>query len=472
MPQFRYEGRDESGNVQTGVLESPSLEAARKVAYERVRWLTVIEPLEGNGAKTAGGFSLAAILASLGISATNSGLPAVGFGALAWFLVQFREQLRAGITPADALHRLASRHRGHFAKVLRDLAHRTAHGELVSSAMGHHPHVFSQDLRQCFWVGETEGKIAEYVEPFITIYKAADVMVKMVAGWLLGTFVVSFVWWLLYGRPYESVRFVDVVVFWLYLACGIVLQAGIWVLYCTLVSRYSRDWLRLCVPGGGRRHRHVVVGRLLQTMGRQYAAGIPMSQAIENAAAACGNEVIAQAARIAALRVRAGERADTALTSLILFPPYARQLLAVAQETGEFKSLGDSAAWHAVATTDADEPYPTGEPHLLAGFIEREPYRKGDPIPEPLYRTFLEWLFIRGIGLAIFLPVMMLIIAVQESRNPSIDWSKGLSPLLMKYQLLLSAMLFIPVGLPLLVVGIFAWNVAVAVCRMRRGEPV
>ncbi len=152
--------------------------------------------------------------------------------------------------------------------------------------------------------------------------------------------------------------------------------------------RRLRDRLLLRLPGVGRILRMTSAARWARTLGTLLSAGVPLSDAMDAAASACGNLVMQQAAHDVHRAVARGERLATSLEAHAHWPLVIAQLTVIGEESGTLGRMLNQAA----GLLDEEAS------HALVSACATL---------EPMMITFLG-LLIGGMVLAMYLPMFQL----------------------------------------------------------------
>jgi type IV pilus assembly protein PilC len=108
--------------------------------------------------------------------------------------------------------------------------------------------------------------------------------------------------------------------------------------------RYSVDFVKLIIPIGGKTVRALATAKFCRALGTLYSAGMGPHKAIALSANACGNAVIAEAARRAIPRVEHGESLTDALVASGQIRGIAAQMLRTGEESGDIDGQLDKVA--------------------------------------------------------------------------------------------------------------------------------
>jgi type IV pilus assembly protein PilC len=125
---------------------------------------------------------------------------------------------------------------------------------------------------------------------------------------------------------------------------GVALAAAVAVLRQRPKVRDRAARLSLHLPVYGEWSRQSATARLGRTLGTLLGAGVPILQAMELAAAACGHPVFGDAARRVHQEVERGEPLAAALARQAAVPPVVAALVEVGEATGKVPEMLERAA--------------------------------------------------------------------------------------------------------------------------------
>ena len=284
-------------------------------------------------------------------------------------------------------------------------------GTELASALAKHPLYFDDLYVSLVSAGEQAGaleslleKIADYKEKTEAIkkkikkalfYPAAVVAVSIVVTGILMIFVIPEFEDLFAGFGADLPAFtrmvIDVSYFirnrgWLIVAAIV----GSVVFFLKAKRRYRGvqhfvDRVALKLPVIGVILDKSSVARFARTLATTFAAGVPLVEALESVAGACGNVVYEGAVLKMRDEVATGQRLQIAMENTELFPNMVNQMIAVGEESG---SLDDMAS-------------------KVADFYEEEVDNAVDSMSsllEPLIMSILGVL-VGGLVIAMYLPI-------------------------------------------------------------------
>jgi type IV pilus assembly protein PilC len=132
----------------------------------------------------------------------------------------------------------------------------------------------------------------------------------------------------------------------LYLA--IVTGGAIWVFfYFHKRSRKMRQFLdrmALKFPIIGPILNKAAIARYARTLSTMFAAGVPLVEALESVAGACGNIVFEDAVMKMRDEVATGQRLQRAMENTGIFPNMVVQMIAVGEESGSLDTMAGKVA--------------------------------------------------------------------------------------------------------------------------------
>jgi type IV pilus assembly protein PilC len=284
-------------------------------------------------------------------------------------------------------------------------------GTTLANALAKHPLHFDDLFVNLVSAGEQAGaletlldKIATYKEKTEAIkkkikkalfYPAAVVAVAIIVSAILLIFVIPEFESLFQGFGADLPAFtrfvIDISTFvrtqgWLIVIAAVMAVMG----FIEAKKRYRGvqhfiDRVALKVPIIGPILNKSAVARYARTLATTFAAGVPLVEALESVAGACGNVVYEQAVLRMRDEVATGQRLQRAMENTDLFPNMVNQMVAVGEESG---SLDDMAA-------------------KVADFYEEEVDNAVDSMSsllEPLIMAILGVL-VGGLVVAMYLPI-------------------------------------------------------------------
>jgi len=353
MPTFRYRARDDSGSVVRGTLSAEN---------ERLVKLRVTEmgyfPVSVSEVRERAGKSLGFLPRR------------VRHDDLVVFSWQFAAMMGAGIPLIPCLSALREQTDSpELARALGDIRQRVQDGQSLSSALGQYPHIFSNIMISMIKAGESGGFLELSLERIaVQMDKDADLRQKVRSAFVypvlvLGLAVLIVAFLLLFVIPvfaqvYKSANLqlpgatLALIaisnffgLFWW--AVGLVLVGGIMGTRAWARSERGRpkaDALKLRLPLFGVLIRKVSLARALRVLGTLISTGVPLVDALEDAARVSSNHVIASALRFAIVRVTEGDKLRQPLEASGEFPPMVIQMVAAGEESGDLGGMLNKVA--------------------------------------------------------------------------------------------------------------------------------
>ena len=268
--------------------------------------------------------------------------------------------LRAGIPILDGLDLLAREaSNATLRRALADVAEGVRQGEPLAEAFDRHPKVFPAAYRSMIRSAELSGSLDTVLDR-LTIYVEREVAAKkqirsamtyplviVVLAVSVSTLLVTFVlpkFEVFFASFHKELPlptrmllgFSGLVQHWWWAALiAVVLVGG----SCTAFLRTERglllrDKALMRVPVIGDALRYSVVERFARVMASMLQAGVPLGDAMDVAAAATGNRPAALSLSVAREAMLRGDGIAGPLADTGVFPPPARQMLRVGEDTG------------------------------------------------------------------------------------------------------------------------------------------
>lgn len=416
MPHFKYSGRDNAGELISGVADAGSaddvaamlfgdnvtpieiLEAKKKVSTEKKTRETKVNALKRNASA---------------VDKINNFLGAdkIEIDDLIMFSRQMHSLTKAGLPLDRAIKGLeASLTNKRFRAVLQDVIDGLENGLNLASALGQHPEVFSNLFLSLVHVGENTGRLDvafKEVGKYLELEKNTTKQVKgatrypmfvmiaiAVALGVVTVFVIP-VFEDAFNRlgadlPWQTVVLMStsafVVDYWPFiLGTMFILATGFVRWKNTESGRLRWDETKLGFPLAGPIFERVALGRFSRTFSMVLAAGVPIIQGLNVVAGAVGNAFIARNVEKMREGIERGESLHRTATNSEMFTPLVLQMIAVGEETGTIDEL---------LTEVAD---------FYEAEVEYDLKRLGDSI-EPILIVFIAGLVLI-LALGVFLPI-------------------------------------------------------------------
>jgi type IV pilus assembly protein PilC len=108
--------------------------------------------------------------------------------------------------------------------------------------------------------------------------------------------------------------------------------------------REAQDRLALKLPIVGSILVKAAIARFARTLSTMFSAGVPLVEALESVAGACGNVIYEKAVLEMKDEVATGQRLQRAMENTGLFPNMVIQMIAVGEESGSLDSMSAKVA--------------------------------------------------------------------------------------------------------------------------------
>jgi type IV pilus assembly protein PilC len=343
---FNWEGKDKTGKRTKGEI------AAKNEAIARTE-------LRRQGIKV---ISLKAKSKSLFSPRTRP----ITAADIAVFSRQLATMLGAGVPLVQSFDIVA---RGHenpsMQNMLLDVKADIEAGSTLTEALGKKPLYFDELFCNLVRAGEHAGiletlldKIATYKEKTESMkkkikkaltYPIAVLVVAFIVTVILLVFVVPVFEDLFKSFGADLPAFTRMVINmsewmqeWWWVVIGVIVAAVYAFIYFKKRSRefnHLLDRTLLKLPVVGMILNTSAVARFARTLSTMSAAGVPLVDALESVAGACGNIIYADAVLKMREEVATGQRLQFAMQQTTLFPHMVQQMVAIGEESGSIDSM-------------------------------------------------------------------------------------------------------------------------------------
>ena len=129
---------------------------------------------------------------------------------------------------------------------------------------------------------------------------------------------------------------------WWYIIVGIIIVAVKTFGYFKKRSpafNHFLDRMMLKLPVVGLILNKSAIARFARTLSTMSAAGVPLVEALESVAGACGNIIYAEAVMVIREEVSMGQRLQLAMSMVNLFPHMVQQMVAIGEEAGSMDAM-------------------------------------------------------------------------------------------------------------------------------------
>jgi len=369
MPQYRFQARLASGQVQAGVLAADSASSAAATLRGQGHHVMSLVPVQAN-TKQLGGQIIKALNYSSGPSQKD----------ILDFTTQLAVMIRAGISLRVALEGIAEQTQNpKFRKILMSLKTDIESGKQFSEAINKYPKLFGPLYLNMVRASEMSGSFAKMLDR-IAAYIAQQLETrKMVIGAsiypvIIGGMAISVTVFLL---TFVLPRFADVfkgkesilpwptkflmalsdwmVSYWWMVAIVVVSTiVGTMLFLKTELGRLWFDKSKLTVPLFKRMFRALYVSRSLHTMGELLNAGVPMLDTLAITGDISGNLLYKKMWRNVYAAVKQGKKVQSQLVRSTLLPKSVVQMIGAGEESGRMgEVLEEISIYYQKALRDA-----------------------------------------------------------------------------------------------------------------------
>ena len=356
MPNYKFQVRTNSGQVQTGVLSADSAGTAATILRNQGAHILSLTAQQQFGG--AGG-----VLAKF--KEMNAGKPTQK--QILDFTTQLAVMIRAGINLRGALDGIAeqTQHQG-FRKVLIQLKQDVEGGKQFSEAIAKHPKLFNPLYISMVKASEMSGSFSKMLDRIAT-YMAQEIETrKMVIGaaiypGIIGTMAVGVTVFLLtFVLPKFAAVFAgkeDVLPWatkfllalskfmvnnWYFIIAAVVVFGGcLYAFLKTEVGTFWADKTKLTVPVVKSMFRSLYISRSLQTMGQLINAGVPMLDTLSITAEIAGNVMFTGVWKKVHAAVKQGRKITQALQKDNTLPRSVVQMISAGEESGKLGEVLD-----------------------------------------------------------------------------------------------------------------------------------
>ena len=342
--KFNYQARTKKGEIQAGVVEASSKEAAILLLQKYGLYITYLEEVKVP-------FYAWEVKIFKRISSRD----------IVLFSRQLSIMFSSRVSLVEALVTIASQTKNlEFRERILDLSREVEGGSAFSKALSRHPQIFSSFYISMVKSGETSGKLSEslsYLADHLEreyhlvsrlrgamIYPSLVIMVASVVLLLMIFFVIPQLTKVFQeaGQPLPIVTqlVIGLSLFlrkWGFLFIGLLAGLVIFVLRYikTLEGKENFDKISLRLPLIGDLLKMVYLSRLAENLSTLISGGLPIAQALETTGEVVGNTVYKEIIFLTRDEVRKGEPISSVLRRYPeAFPPMFCQMTLVGEKTG------------------------------------------------------------------------------------------------------------------------------------------
>ncbi len=334
---------------------------------------------------------------------------------IAVFTRQLSTMLIAGIPVAQAFDIVGKGHENPSMQALiLSIKQDVESGTALTVALGKHPLYFDALYCNLVGAGEAAGildgildKLATYKEKIEAIkgkiksamfYPTAVIVVAFIITAVLLVFVIPQFESLFSGFGADLPAMTKWVIelsrtftsYW-YIIIGAIVGSVTFIGYSyrrSVKMQHMLDRILLKAPVLGVIVKKATIARYCRTLATMFAAGVPLVEALDSVAGACGNRVYYEGTMKVKADVSTGMQLQASMNSTALFPNMVVQMVAIGEESGELdKMLGKVADFYEQEVDDA-----------VAGLSS---------LLEPIIMAFLG-IVIGGLVVAMYLPIFKL----------------------------------------------------------------
>ncbi len=353
MPTFRYRARDASGALVRGTLVADSDRLVKLKVTDMGYFPVAVEEVRDRTGRT------------LGVLPRR-----VRHDDMVVFSWQFAAMIGAGIPLIPCLGALKEQTSSpELARAIGDIRQRVQDGQSLSGAMARHSHIFSGIMISLIRAGESGGFLDVSLQRIaIQMEKEADLRQKVRTAFVypalvvgLAVLIVAFLLAFVipvFAQVYRSaalqlpsvtlalIRISNFfVVYWW--AVGLLLVGSVMGVRAWARSEKGKpkaDALKLRLPLFGVLIRKVSIAQAIRVLGTLVTTGVPLVQALEDAARVAGNHVISSALHFAITRVTEGDKLAQPLEASGQFPAIVIQMVAAGEESGDLGGMMNKVA--------------------------------------------------------------------------------------------------------------------------------
>jgi len=303
----------------------------------------------------------------------------VNAGDIAIFSRQLSTMLAAGIPLVQAFEIVGSGNdKPAMQKLILDIKSDVEGGTSLHEALGKHPLYFDDLFVNLVQAGEQAGALEALLDKVATYKEKTEALKKKVkkalfypAAVLAVAFIVTVVLLIFVIPEFETLykgfgadlpaftqfvigisRFVQHDGVFLAAVLAGVVWAFIYFKKRSKAMREFLDRLTLKVPVIGPIMRKAAIARYARTLSTMFSAGVPLVEALDSVAGACGNIVYEKAVLAMRDEVATGQRLQRSMENTGLFPNMVNQMIAVGEESGSLDEMSAKVATFYEAEVD------------------------------------------------------------------------------------------------------------------------
>jgi len=342
--KFNYQARTKKGEIQAGVIEASSKEAAILLLQKYGLYITYLE-------RTEVPFYAREVEIFKRVSRRD----------IVLFSRQLSIMFASKVSLVEALSTIASQTKNlEFREIILDLSQEVEGGNAFSKALSRHPQIFSSFYISMVKSGEESGKLSEslaYLADHLEkeyylisklrgamIYPSLVIMVTIVVLFLMMFFVIPQLTKVLQESslplPIVTRLVIGLSLFlrkWGFFFIGLLAVLIIFVLryIATSSGKENLDKILLRLPIIGETLKMVYLSRFAENLSTLISGGLPIAQALQTTGEIVGNTVYQKIIFMTRDEVRRGEPISSVLRRYPeAFPPVFCQMTLVGEKTG------------------------------------------------------------------------------------------------------------------------------------------
>jgi type IV pilus assembly protein PilC len=368
MQHYRFQARNERGELTSGVLQAESVAEAAQALRARGDHVVQLVPM------AAAGEDFKALLKKLNYSSGPSQKDILDF------TTQLAVMIRAGISIRAALEGISEQVQNpKFRKILLQIKSDVESGRQFSEAIARHPKLFGPLYVNMVKASEMSGSFAKMLDR-IAAYLTQEIETrKMVVGASIypGIIALMAISTTVFLLTFVLPRFAGVFKgkeealpaptqflmglsgfmvewWWALLAGSIVGAIGFFAFIRTELGGLWWDRFKISAPLIKRMFRALYISRSLQTMGELLNAGVPMLDTIAITGDISGNRHYRRLWRSVYGAVKQGKKIQSQLQRSPLLPRSVVQMISAGEESGKLgEVLDEISTFYSKALKDA-----------------------------------------------------------------------------------------------------------------------
>ncbi len=342
--EFEYQARTKTGEIQIGVIEAISKEAALSLLQKSGLIVTKLEPVSVP-------FYAKRIKLFRRISKRE----------IALFSRQLSIMVKSKVSLIEALRALAVQIKNpDFKEIIFEIANKIEGGEPFSKALSHYPKVFNPFYVNMIKAGEVSGKLSESLEYLANHLEREYYFTSQVKGAMIYPLLVISVVFIVMGimvffvvpkiasiletsvaeLPFLTRMVLSFTNFlkkwgWLLLFVFSLLVIYLYSFSKTEKGKDKLNKILLDLPLIGEFLKKIYLARFAENLSTLISGGLPIAQALHITGEVVGNSLYKKAIFEARDGTRKGEQISTILEGYVeLFPPLVIQMIKVGEKTG------------------------------------------------------------------------------------------------------------------------------------------